>query len=73
MAELAWGKISSVIGQIITLLLFSSLIVAILEMLTMYSYPSWLQMLNKTEITGAICFVITSVVAMNKWGYQTPA
>ena len=72
MAELAWGKISSVIGQIITLLLFSSLIVAILEMLTMYSYPSWLQMLNKTEITGAICFVITSVVAMNKWGYQTP-
>ena len=72
MAELAWGKISSVIGQIITLLLFSSLIVAILEMLTMYSYPSWLQMLNKTEITGAICFVITSVVVMNKWGYQTP-
>ena len=72
MAELSWGKISSVIGQIITLLLFSSLILAIPGMLTMNSSPSLLQMLNKTEVTGAICFVITSVVVMNKWGYQAP-
>lgn len=72
MAQLSWGKINSIIGQIITLLFFLSLIVVIPEMLTMYSYHSWLQMLNKTEITGSICFVITSVVVMNKWGYQTP-
>ena len=58
MAELAWGKIKNPIGQIITLLLFASLIVSLPEILTMDSH-SWLQVLNTTGITGSICFVIS--------------
>ena len=72
MAELAWGKIKNPIGQIITLLLFASLIVSLPEILTMDSH-SWLQVLNTTGITGSICFVISSIVVMKSWHYQNPS
>ena len=72
MAKLAWGKIKSPIGQIITLLLFASLIVSLPEILTMDSH-SWLQVLNTTGITGSICFVISSIVVMKSWHYQNPS